>query len=223
MSRRRNRRLPNTAEIAACVRCGSGNDFDATVCRDCAWPLALEAWRGSQHRIQRLSLDAGCINAKQRDVDLNVLERWVQEGLISLEVSDVFHSELENAWPIQVLKAQATPPHPPVWRLGVAGGCELGINTFLAGADIGEEAPLVLFPTAAPLTSSQAKDVEHLRSHVIAGADAFVTLNKRDFIRGGKHERLRRVKQERLRRCGIWVFTPPEIKELLASLYGWPV
>jgi hypothetical protein len=40
-----------------------------------------------------------------------------------------------------------------------------------------------------------------------------VTLNAKDFIRGGK--------QAALQQSGIWVFAPRELVELLQRLYGW--
>ena len=57
------------------------------------------------------------------------------------------------------------------------------------------------------------EELEHLRQHVIHGADIFVTLDQDDFIRGGK--------QERLRLRGIWVLVPAEATRLLSALYGW--
>jgi len=197
--------------MSECVRCGHDNLRDAAACRDCAWPLALDAWRGSHHQIRRMSLDTGCVNAKRANPHLNLLERWADEGHITLERSGAFLAELKGY--LRRRKAEAIAPHRPVWRLGVPGLSELGINTFLAGPDLGHEVAPVLFPTAAILTSNQAADVEHLRQHVITGADVFVTLNERDFIRRGK--------QDRLRRHGIWVLTPQGATQLLGELYGW--
>lgn len=197
--------------MSECVRCGHDNFSDAAACQDCAWPLALDAWRGSHHRIRRVSLDTGCVNAKRQNIYLNLLERWADDGLIALERSGAFLAELKGY--LRRQKAEAIAPHRPVWRLGIPGMSELGVNTFLAGPDVGDEVAPVLFPTAATLTANQAADVEHLRQHVITGADVFVTLNERDFIRRGK--------QQRLRHQGIWVLTPQGATQLLAELYGW--
>jgi len=197
--------------MSECVRCGHDNRHDAAACHDCAWPLAVDAWRDSHHQIRRISLDTGCVNAKRANIHLNLLERWAKDGRITLERSGAFLAELKGY--VRRRKAEGIAPHRPVWRLGVPGMSELGINTFLAGSDVGEEVAPVLFPTAATLTGNQAADVEHLCQHVITGADAFVTLNEQDFIRRGK--------QERLRRQGIWVLTPKGATQLLSELYGW--
>jgi hypothetical protein len=151
------------------------------------------------------------VNAKQAHADLNLLERWATEGRIVLERSEVFLRELKGSF--RVAKAQQLAPHQPVWELGVPGRSELGLTTPLAGPDVGDEVTDVLFPTTAAPNSNQLADVEHLREHVIHGADVFVTLDEDDFIRGGKRERLQRQ--------GIWVFTPAEVTRLLIELYGW--
>jgi hypothetical protein len=194
--------------VNECVKCGHGNVAEATACADCLWPFVLTAWQNSTHRIRRVTLDTGCVNAKQQDGDLNVLERWAMEGRLNLERSPVLLPELKGATRRQ--KAQQLAPHPAVWVLDES--C-LDVDTTLAGPDVGHELRSVLFPTTARLTSSQGTDVEHLRSHVRSGADAFVTRNPRDYIRRGK--------QASLQQRGIWVFTPRELVELLNALYRW--
>jgi hypothetical protein len=195
--------------MAECVKCGRANAQDAPACVDCQWPFILSAWQKSTHHIRRITIDTGCVNARQQNEDLNQLERWAQEGQLLIERSPAFLQELVG--PARVRKAQELQPHPAVWVLDQSS---LGVDTTLAGPDVHEEVRDVLFPTTSSLTSNQAADVEHLRSHVLTGADAFVTLNPRDFILRGK--------QESLQQLGIWAFTPKELVALLRALYGWP-
>jgi hypothetical protein len=70
----------------------------------------------------------------------------------------------------------------------------------------------IMFPTTRILTENQKRDIEHLRSHILTGGDAFITSNPKDFVRG---------KQSQLSQPGVWVFTPAELLTFLAGLYGW--
>jgi hypothetical protein len=82
----------------------------------------------------------------------------------------------------------------------------------LAGPDLADSIRSVLFPTTRVLTQSQQNDVQHLRQHVRAGGDVFVT-NDKDFIKNGK--------QIRFCMMGVWVLLPVEVVDLLSCLYGW--
>lgn len=117
-------------------------------------------------------------------------------------------SEIEGD--ARVVKAEAMPEHPGLFILdqSVLDGPDV-----LAGPDLEAELRSLLFPTVRALTDNQSNDIEHLRRHVLTGGDVFVTLNRNDFITRGR--------QEALRACGIWVMQPPEIVELLKSLYKW--
>jgi hypothetical protein len=197
-------------EGGECVRCGHRNVQDVDACRHCGWPFTLDAWEKARFPLRRLSLDTNCVNALQKNPDLNALEHWARLGRIVLERSDAFLDELKGM--LRRQKAETIAPHQPVWRLGVVGASELGVNTFLAGPDLQDEISEALFPTTAELTDNQERDVEHLRSHVITGADAFVTIDGDFFLSG---------KQELLRKQGIWVFTPTQAVQFLRGLYGW--
>src|SRR5438034_7831769 len=114
-----------------CVRCGHRNVQDVEACHDCGWPFTLGAWQGSRFLLRRLSLDTNCVNALQKVPDLNVLEHWANLGRIVLERSDAFLDELKGM--LRRQKAETIAAHQLVWRLGIVGASELGVNTFLAG------------------------------------------------------------------------------------------
>jgi len=194
-----------------CSRCGVLNHKTVVACASCDWPLQLDAWKSSRHQLRRLSLDTSCVNAKQANPQINLLERWAVEGRVVLERSNVFLQELKGH--SRQAKAALIPPHPAVWKLGIPGQSELGITTMLGGADVGDEVKTVMFPTTTTVNRNQMADVDHIRDHVMTGSHAFVTLNVNDFTRHGK--------QADLRRRGIWVFTPLEVTQLLVELYSW--
>jgi hypothetical protein len=194
--------------MGECVKCGFDNTEDAFACARCTWPFSLGAWRSTTFKIRRVTIDTGCINAKQGDPDLNTLERWAAEDKIVLERSDALLDELTG--PDRVSKAMSMNAHPDVWILGVS---QLGIDTVLAGPDLAGPFEETLFPTTATLTANQTADVAHLRSVVLTGSDMFVTKNPRDFIARGK--------QEALAGMGVWVFSPNELVQHLRNLYGW--
>ena len=188
-----------------CVKCRRGHTAGAGACSDCGWPFTIEAWADFERAPRRLTLDTGCINARARNEDLNVLERWAEQGRIVLQRSDAMLAEMKGE--ARLSKAASLAPHPGLFTLGVS---RLGGPDVLAGPDIREELEAILFPTASPLTANQRHDVEHLRAHVRTGGDVFVTLNSNDFITRGRQERLRSV--------GIWVMSPGEVVNLLKSL-----
>lgn len=191
-----------------CVKCGSDNQAGVEACRDCGWPFVMSAWRGSPHRVQRVTIDTNCINQKQADVALNTLERWAAEGKFVIERAPAMLNELKGS--ARIAKANALLQHRSGWVLGES---LLGIDTCLAGPDMEAELIDTLFPTTAMLTSNQRADIEHLRSHVRTGADVFVTKNSRDFIAVGK--------QAELRMFGIWVFEPSELVAFCQDAYQW--
>jgi len=110
----------------------------------------------------------------------------------------------------RVAKARLLEEHPELFTLGksVLDGPDV-----LAGPDLAKELQGILFPSATPLTKNQSYDVEHLRLHVRTGGDAFVTLNRNDFITRGRQDQLASV--------GIWVFSPSQVVTLLKELYQW--
>jgi hypothetical protein len=123
-----NTRILNLVE---CVKCGKENTDDADVCARCSWPFTVAGWGSTTFKIRRVTIDTGCINVKQADCHLNVLERWGAEGKIVLERADALLRELRGA--DRIAKAEALSPHPPVWVMGVS---RMGIDTFLAGPDM---------------------------------------------------------------------------------------
>lgn len=194
--------------LPECVKCGLDNSEDASGCPRCTWPFTLQAWCSTNFKIRRVTIDTGCINAKQADADLNTLEHWAAEGKIVLERSDALLRELRG--PHRVAKATAVNPHPQVWTFGVS---RFGIDTVFAGPNMAAPIEDILFPTTDVLSDNQHADVDHLRLHVLTGGDIFVTKNPRDFIAQGK--------QGVLAKLGIWVFTPENLVRHLHTLYGW--
>ena len=166
--------------MAECVKCGNDNECGSHSCRDCAWPLTLDAWRSSARRIERVTIDTNCINQKQADDDLNTAERWELEGKFVIERAEVMLDELKGAQ--RIAKARTIPQHRGGWILGVS---TLGIDTYLGGPDMETELVDVLFPTTAVLNENQRADVEHLRSHIQTGADIFSDAGCRRFHRRG--------------------------------------
>lgn len=194
--------------LHACVKCGHVNSDDAQKCADCEWPLVLTAWKSSRFTIRRITVDTCCINARQHDEAMNRLERWDAQGKLVLERTPAMTRELKGSGRIE--KSARLASQQPVWVLGAS---TLGRDTFPAGPDRGEALVRELFPDARKMISNDYEDAEHLRMHVIHGADAFVTNDKRAFLLGGR--------QEYQRRMGVWIFQPPELVQLLEALHAW--
>ncbi len=192
--------------MPTCIKCGGKNIEGAESCSQCRWPFSRRAWVTSDKKIQRITLDTGCINVKKQNADLNTLERWAAENRIVLERSAAMLQELKGNARIE--KAQSLPGHPRIFNLGNALG-----DGVLAGPDIPKDLQKILFPTARPLTTKQRADIEHLRLHIRTGGDVFVTLNPRDFITRGR--------QAVFASFGVWVMAPKELVALLRDLNGW--
>jgi hypothetical protein len=192
-----------------CVKCGLKTDDAQPNCRHCTWPNSDAGWGSTTFKIKKVTLDTGCINAKQQDSALNTIERWAASGDLELQRSDTFLKEFSGPQ-AHVDKATDIDPFP---RLATFGVSTFDGGDVLAGPDLGLEIKRILFPTVAHLNSNQQNDVEHLRQHVRTGLDVFLTKNVNDFIRGGK--------QETLRKRGIWVYTPDELVVRLGALSGW--
>lgn len=200
--------MPEEDDLFECVKCGHHNKKGAAACAGCTWPFSREAWKTTSLRPRRVTLDTGCINAKGRNRDLNILESWAQTGQIELQRTDTMLKELKGRHRVQ--KASSLAPQPELFTLDAS---VLGGPDVLAGPDMSEELRRILFPTASALTANQERDVEHLFHHVRTGGDLFVTLNLNDFITHGRQDALRLV--------GIWVVTPPQAVELLKEVHGW--
>ena len=179
-------------DLFECVKCGHRNKKGDMACARCTWPFTHEAWKTTTLRPRRITLDTGCINAKGRNPDLNVLEDWAQTGQIEFQRTDAMLKELRGKYRVQ--KASSLPAQPKLFTLDVS---VLGGPDVLAGPDMNAELRRVLSPTANPLTENQKRDVEHLFHHVRTGGDLFVTLNTNDFIAHGRQDILCLV--------GIWV------------------
>jgi len=194
--------------VAECVKCGFEATPGSAACERCTWPFTFASWSSTVHKIRRITLDTGCINAKGADPHLNTLERWADAGLLELERSKAMLEELKGE--ARVAKAQSLGPHPNLFTLGIS---VLDGPDVLAGPDLSGPLQRTLFPTAIPLTDNQRRDVEHLRLHVRTGGDIFLTLNPNDFVTRGR--------QAELASIGIWVLSPRELVELVTKLYGW--
>lgn len=193
-----------------CSRCSMHNHESASECLGCTWPLTLEAWVSSPHELRVISIDTSCVNQLQKEDSLNLMEKWEREGLIHLQKGDELLKELKG--PPRIEKARRIKPQPTSYfplDLSVLGGSD-----FLAVQDdMGEGIGKILFPGVKELNAGQQSDVNHLRQHVMAGGDVFVTTDTSDFIKGKK--------QATLRRYGIWVFEPAELVDLLLKKYDW--
>ena len=191
-----------------CVRCGNQNEHGAAQCAQCTWPFSKDAWSSTGFKIKRITIDTGCVNAKKANDELNTLEHWRSMGRIEIERADVLFKELKGA--NRLAKAQEITQHPNLFTIGTS---VIGGDHVIAGPDLSKYIGGVLFPTTSDLTTNQENDVRHLAQHIRVGGDIFVTLNTKDFLKHGKHEKLAH--------CGIWVFTPEGVIQLLKRLYSW--
>ena len=191
-----------------CVKCGEDNVTGAPACNRCTWPLCLQAWKSTSFWIRRITIDSRSIDANGRSPEFSTFERWEADGRIELQRSDAMLPDLRG-------EARLTSVRPASSQPGLFGldGRVIAEPDVLAGPDVQAELEEILFRDAHPLTDGHAADVEHLRRHVLAGRDVFVTLNVNDFVSRGRSEEL----------CarGIWVLTPTELVTLLADLYEW--
>jgi len=191
-----------------CPYCGVGI-VGKDNCSECVWPYSVVGWKSFKRNVKRLTLDTGCINAKEKNSALNTLESWIKEGKIETQRASPFLKEFRGP-DRHVKKAQQIPKPPPLFRLG---GSMLGGGDILAGPDLKDEISKILFPTVKTLNQNQENDVQHLHEHIQSGGDIFVTLNPNDFMVDDK--------QEKLREIGVWVLTPKETVNLLRDLYEW--
>ena len=191
-----------------CVKCGYKNAVDAQECVACKWPLAIEAWERSKHRISKVTKDSSCVNAKQQHTALNQLEEWEKQGQIHLQGAEELRKEAQGSF--QQAKAEATKPLPT--NFFILGSSSLNGGDIFAGPEIWGQLRAILFPTVAELNDNQMSDVNHLAQHVRSGGDAFITRDT-NFMKDRK--------QETLRRYGIWVFHPEELVALFRQLHKW--
>ncbi len=194
--------------LFSCTKCGGDLIDNLDNCPSCTWPLSKEGWKSTNRFIKTVTIDTNSINQKKKDPDLNKIEKWHSEGLISLQKTSVMMKELKGIE--RRKKARKIRDQNPVWVLGES--C-LGIDTYLAGPNLYCEIQAIQFPTTKVLNIQQMNDVDHLGLHVERGGDVFITKNTRDFIKNGKRERLMKF--------GIWVFDPHEFVIFTKSLYAW--
>lgn len=173
--------------------------------------MSREAWAKTSHIVRKVTLDTSCINARQADEDLNQLERWAREGLFELQRSTAMLPELRGR--SRIRKASGLDQHNEPCLIGVPGRSEIGVTTFVGGPDLSDDLADLLFPTTSILNGNQKADVDHLQSHIHAGADLFITKNVNDFIEHGK--------QLKLSNRGLWIFDPPQAVAFLRDLYRW--
>ena len=171
-----------------CVKCGLNRDESLPTCPHCTWPTSDIGWESTTLKITKITLDTGCINAKQKDSHINKIESWASAGLLEIKRSDTFLNEFTGP-KTHVEKATNIAPFPRLATLDVS---TFNGGDVLAGPDLGHEIKDILFPKVAHLNQNQQNDVEHLRQHVRTGLDVFLTINVNDFIRRGKQEALRK-------------------------------
>lgn len=195
-------------DIRECIKCGKSNSSNSIMCTRCTWPFDAKGWVLTKHKIERITLDTCCINAKKQNPSLNKLESWAEVNNLKLQKSDTMLKELKGQNRIPKANSMGNQP-----ELFILGSSSFGGPNVLAGPDLREQFKKILFPTANSLTQNQLYDIEHIQSHVMTGGDVFVTLNRNDFITRGR--------QAKLSSLGVWVFSPNEIVSLLKKLYGW--
>ncbi len=182
-----------------CVKgCGADVVPQQTNCPRCTWPYQLGGWHKTTYELRRITIDTCCLNVKQKDNDLNLLESWEKQGHFELQRSDALLAELRGP-AYRITKAQNVAGHPPLFHMGSSFG-----GGVLAGPDLSDVLRQVLFPTVKNLKQKQTMDIRHLQQHIQTGGDCFVTIDKHFISRA-----------EQLHELGIWVFRPNEMVALL--------
>ncbi len=194
-------------ESSKCLHCGVG-EVGIDNCAACTWPYSDKGWSQFRLGLRRITIDICCINSKRRIDSLNLLETWAAEKKIEIQKATPFSVEAQGNLKREARDEQV-PSHP---ALATFGSSSFGNASVLAGPDLKEEIPRILFPGVSQLATNQERDVQHLREHVRTGGHLFVTLDS-DFLAGNKEKQLRRL--------GVWVATPEKAVKLLTSVYGW--
>ena len=195
-------------ESSICIHCGVGA-VGPDNCAACSWPYSEKGWSNFTKVLPRITIDTNCLNSRQAHVALNQLEKWKGERKIEIQKSTPFSAEAQGH-PKREAKEKQVPGQPPVF---VFGSSVLGGDAVLAGPDLRNEFPAILFPGVTELPQGQERDVQHLVDHVRTGGHLFVTLDTSDFISGSKENKLRAL--------GVWAVSPEKAVEMLILVHGW--
>lgn len=190
-----------------CIKCGASKSESSDICPACTWPTSYRGWELTKLKVKRITFDVCCVNALEKDDELNIIEKWSKQGLVEVQKAHVFMDELRGEKRIK--KGQRLHNHP---NIAIFGNTTFGGLDVLGGPDMKEEIREMLFPTTKELNQRQKNDAQHLREHVETGGDLFVTFDGH-FIKHGK--------QKSLRQFGIWVFKPKKAVAFLNRYYGW--
>lgn len=137
-----------------------------------------------------VTIDTNSINAKCKDLALNQLEQWHQNGLIEIKRTRVLAQELtrdQSSYygPLRRQKAQAYQEGTSAFTMGRS---EVGGGDALRAPNAYQwEKPItaLLDPTKDPieLNDKDQRDILHLAIHKAYGWDYFVTLDTRGIFR----------------------------------------
>ena len=191
-----------------CLMCGVGK-VGTDNCNKCTWPYSHNGWKVWRNGIKRITVDTGCINAKQKISDLNKLEEWEKQSKLEIQRATPFLKEFKGP-DFHIKKAENIDEHPPLAKLGAV---TLGGRSVLGGPDLSKEMRETMFPKVKKLTVNQENDLQHIHEHVETGGNLFVTKNPKDFINNGK--------QEAVLKLGVWVVSPEDAVRIVKDTHGW--
>ncbi len=165
-----------------------------------------------------ITIDTNLINAKQRFPSMNKLERWCDEGKISIVGTFRLKMEIGAYKNKQASEKERNIPN-------IAEPCVLDQSFADAGAYcVGSDnnAPQfwdlagIMFPRKdyRRLTKNESNDVMHLMSHYFSGSSIFITNDKKDFISNNRREQLKS-------KFGIIIMTPDEVVKEFKTKFGW--
>ena len=165
----------------------------------------------------KLTIDTNLINAKQKNLSMNKLEQWCDEG--KLIIVGAYRLTVEIA-AYKNQKASCKELKIPNIAEPLVLDKSCLDSSYLAPSDnnapeFGDIAS-ILFPQKdyALLSDNDSNDVMHLMGHYYAKADIFLTNNTNDFVKDGRREVLKK-------QFGIVVMTPEEAVDAFLDKYGW--
>lgn len=169
----------------------------------------------------KVTIDSMLINQRQKDDELNSLEEYHRQGIITIVGAQRLLYEMENRNPVSLAKAKQYDNISEPFTIGLS---RIG-DAYISGQ---ENAPTfnqlssILFPeiSASDLTENQENDVMHLVAHMHSDSQCFITRNTKDFIdekrtNENRNRDLSNLKRNKLRELGAIILTPTE---LLATL-----
>jgi hypothetical protein len=165
-----------------------------------------------------ITVDSNLINTKKQIPAMNTLERWEKEGKIVLCGAERLAIEISKH-PRQPDASKRVREMKGISEPCVIGQSYIGHSYITNGkpedpqfCDIAS----IMFPQKKydELSQNEANDVMHLISHYFAGADYFITNDRKDFIDGGKQDLLKK-------RFRLNVMTPDELVSHFVTKYDW--